>query len=65
MTRLLPKLPAKSKEKRKNADSMSAENDDEVDKKVPLFGTWPRWYAFLLGFLAVQIILYFLLTNTY
>ncbi len=44
---------------------MGAENDDEVDKKVPLFGTWPRWYAFLLGFLAVQIIIYFLLTNTY
>ncbi len=45
--------------------AMDTNNGDDFERKVPLFGTWRRWYAFLLGFLAVQIILYYLLTNHY
>ncbi len=44
---------------------MDTENEDNIENKVPLFGAWRRWYAFLLGFLVVQIILYYLLTNHY
>ncbi len=37
----------------------------EENEKIPVFGSWKRWYALVLGVLAVQIILYFLLTQSY
>ncbi len=36
-----------------------------VSDEPPLLGTWNRLYALVLGFLAVQIALYWWLTVTY
>ena len=36
-----------------------------VDEPPPILGTWPRVYAFVLGFLAVVIVLFYLFTRHY
>lgn len=38
------------------------ENEQE---KVPLFGTWKRWYVAVLTFLVILIILFSVFTNTF
>ena len=37
----------------------------DTDQKPPVFGSWTRWYVFILLVLAVQIILYWWLTKIY
>jgi hypothetical protein len=34
-------------------------------EKIPLFGSWKRWYILVLAVLLIQIVLYFLLTRSY
>ncbi len=36
---------------------------DEIKEKVPLFRSWGLWYAFVVLFLLVLIILFSLFTN--
>ncbi len=38
---------------------------DEEQKRIPLFGTWNKWYAFLLVVLFIQVLLYTWLTYSY
>ncbi len=37
---------------------MKAENEIP-----PVFGSWKKWYGLVLGFLLIQIVLYFLITR--
>lgn len=41
------------------------EPDEENLQKVPVFGSWKKWYTFLLVFLLVQVLLYTWLTYSY
>lgn len=41
------------------------DQDEEEQKKIPLFGTWNKWYAFLLVVLFIQVVLYTWLTYSY
>lgn len=34
-------------------------------EKIPVFGSWKSWYILVLAVLVIQIILYFLLTQSY
>jgi hypothetical protein len=35
------------------------------DEKPPVFNSWKGWYTLILSVLAIQIILYFVLTRIY
>lgn len=37
----------------------------DTDQNPPIFKTWNRWYAFILVVLAVQVLLYWLITLKY
>jgi hypothetical protein len=39
---------------------MQNEND-----KIPLFKSWGQWYAFVIGFLVVLVILFYFFTKTF
>jgi hypothetical protein len=41
------------------------EPDEKEQSNIPLFGTWNKWYAFLLVVLLVQVLLYTWLTYSY
>lgn len=45
-----------------------AEPDDrrrEASEPPPVLGTWPRLYAVVLGWLAVLIVLFYLMTEAF
>jgi hypothetical protein len=39
--------------------------DDHDDDEAPLFGTWPRWYALVLGTLVALVALFAALSQHY
>lgn len=39
--------------------------DDDADARAPLFGSWPRWYAVVLGTLAALIAVFAALSHHY
>lgn len=41
------------------------EPDEKEQSNIPLFGTWNKWYTFLLVVLLVQVLLYTWLTYSY
>jgi hypothetical protein len=34
-------------------------------EKIPVFSSWKRWYVLVLAVLVVQIVVYFLITQSY
>lgn len=40
-------------------------DEKKVREKIPLFRSWAQWYALVLGFLIVQIILFYLFTKRF
>jgi len=38
-------------------------NMEQPDDEIPIFGSWKRWYVFVLVFLALLIVLFKLFTN--
>jgi hypothetical protein len=36
-----------------------------IEDKPPLFKSWPAWYRLVLGAMLVQVILYFLITQSF
>jgi len=43
--------------------SLAPAPDPEADAPVPLFRTWRRAYAFVVGFFVLQVVAYYLLTR--
>jgi hypothetical protein len=41
------------------------ESNPKDQKDIPVFGTWNKWYAFLLVVLLIQVIIYTWLTYSY
>ncbi len=39
--------------------------NEQDNEKPPLFKSWRNWYALVLGFLLVQIIVYFYFTTIF
>jgi len=44
---------------------MSSQPGNEDQERPPVFGSWKRWYIFILLILAIQILLYGWLTLSY
>ncbi|HEX6223654.1 MAG TPA: hypothetical protein VFZ52_04560 [Chryseolinea sp.] len=40
-------------------------SNTHLEDKPPVFKSWKGWYYLILGVLVVQIILYYLLTNSF
>jgi len=38
---------------------------NQPEEKIPVFKKWSSWYWLVLSVLMVQVILYYLLTNSY
>jgi hypothetical protein len=38
---------------------------DDLEGEIPLFGSWGRWYAIVLGNLAVLILLFYWFTKAF
>ena len=38
---------------------------DDLEGEIPLFGSWGRWYAIVLGNLALLILLFYWFTKAY
>jgi Mg2+ and Co2+ transporter CorA len=36
-----------------------------MDEKPPLFQTWKSWYWLVLGFMILQVIVYFWISNSF
>jgi hypothetical protein len=36
-----------------------------MDEKPPLFETWKTWYWLILGFMFLQVIIYFWISNSF
>jgi hypothetical protein len=45
--------------------SASERSADDLEGEIPLFGSWGRWYAIVLGNLAVLILLFYWFTKAY
>ncbi len=37
--------------------------EKEEEEKIPLFKSWSAWYALVIGFLLVCILVFYFLTN--
>lgn len=38
---------------------------DHDNENPPVFNSWIKWYSFVLGFLVLQIIIYFFITAAF
>ncbi len=38
---------------------------EDQNEKPPVFSTWGKWYWFVMFVLAAQIVVYFLITNSF